>query len=77
MKGRIDIASEVSKISNKIKKASEGVARQRKTLDDPAYQQKVSDELQEVERRKLKDFEAEVQTYQDTLKDLERLRVEE
>ena len=75
--GRVDIDTEISKAKSKLKKASEGMTRQQKILNDPAYQKKVSEELQEVERKKLKDFEAEARSYEESIQHFERLKLEE
>ena len=74
--GRVDIDAEISKAQAKLKKATDGAQRQRKILNDPAYQQKVSKELQEVEQKKLADFEAEAQNYEVTIEHFEKLKLE-
>ncbi|KZF26102.1 valyl-tRNA synthetase-like protein [Xylona heveae TC161] len=76
VKGRVDIDAEIKKTQTKLKKAADGVSRQRKILDDPAYQKKVSAELQEVERKKLADFEAEQRGYEETIEQFEALKLE-
>ena len=57
-------------------KASESAARQQKILSDPGYQKKVAAELQEVEKKKLADFEAEIRNYEDSISHFERLKLE-
>ncbi len=74
--GRIDIDNEINKLNTKHKKASDGRTRQQKILNDPAYQQKVSQELQEVEQKKLRDYEAEMKTYEESIQQFERLKLE-
>lgn len=73
---RVDIDVEISKAQAKVKKAKEGVARQQKILNDPSYQQKVSRELQEVEKKKLADFEAEARNFEESVQQFERLKLE-
>lgn len=60
----------------KHRKALDGVARQQKILNDPAYQKKVSKELQEVEKKKLMDFETEVRNLEEIIQQLELIKSE-
>ncbi|KAH0562274.1 hypothetical protein GP486_003034 [Trichoglossum hirsutum] len=76
IKGRVDIDAEITKAQTKLRKATDGAQRQRKILDDPAYQQRVSKELQEVEQKKLADFEAEIQNYAESIRNFEKLKLE-
>ena len=76
LQGRVDIDAEISKAQAKLKKATDGAQRQKKILNDPAYQQKVSKELQEVELKRLADFEAEAQNYKVTIEHFEKLKLE-
>ncbi|KAH0536755.1 hypothetical protein FGG08_006393 [Glutinoglossum americanum] len=76
IKGRVDIDAEIAKAQTKLLKATDGAQRQKKILSDPAYQQKVSKELQEVERKKLADFEAEAHNYVESIKRFEKLKLE-
>jgi valyl-tRNA synthetase len=52
-----------------------GIERQKKILDDPAYKEKVSQELQEVEK-KLADLETEQRALDETIKQFETLKLE-
>ncbi|KAI9812446.1 MAG: hypothetical protein M1827_004677 [Pycnora praestabilis] len=74
VKGRVDIQAEINKAQAKMWKASEGVKRQEKILEDPDYRKKVGEELQEVERRKLRDLEAEMRGYEETVMHFEQLK---
>ncbi|KAL3424874.1 Valine-tRNA ligase, mitochondrial [Phlyctema vagabunda] len=76
VKGRVDIDGEIAKASKKLEKTKAGVDKQRKILDDPAYQQKASEELQEVERKRLGDLETEKRGYEETIKQFETLKLE-
>ncbi len=60
----------------KLKKAEEGVKKQRKILGDESYREKVKEELQEAERRKLSDFEAEMRSYEESIQQFEVLKLE-
>jgi len=53
-----------------------GLEKQRKIIDDPAYKEKASEELQEVERRKLADLETEKRAFEETIKQFETLKME-
>ena len=76
VKGRVDIDGEISKASKKLEKAMQGIERQNKILGDQGYKEKVSAELQEVERKKLADLEAEMVAFEETIKQFEGLKVE-
>ncbi|KAI9840966.1 MAG: Valine--tRNA ligase, mitochondrial [Sclerophora amabilis] len=76
VKGRVDIDAEINKAKTKLQKASEVTSRQQQILNDPKYQEKVSKELQEVERRKLADSEAEMRNYEESIQHFERLKLE-
>lgn len=76
VKGRVDIDGEIQKATKKLQKTKLGMEKQKKILDDPAYKEKVSEELQEVERRKLGDLEAEERGFEETIKQFETLKAE-
>lgn len=76
VKGRVDIDAEIEKAKRKMEKASEAVRKQRAILDDPGYRSKVSGELQEMEKRKLKDAEAEVREFEASVAQFEQLKLE-
>jgi len=76
VKGRVDIDGEIQKASKKLEKTRAGIDRQTKILDDPAYQQKVSAELQQLERKKLADLETEQRGFEETIKQFESLKLE-
>jgi len=76
VKGRVDINEKISKAQAKLQKPSEGAAKQKKILADPNYKQKVSEELQEVERRKLADYESEMRNHEEIIERIEVLKLE-
>ena len=76
VKGRVDIEKEIEKARKKMEKAGEVVSRQRKILDDAGYQAKVSENLKEGEKRKLRDAEAEVAEIERSLEEFEKLKLE-
>ena len=76
VKGRVDIDAEISKAQKKLERASEGVRKQRGILDDEGFKSKVAEELQEVERRKLRDAEAECREFEESIQQFERLKLE-
>ena len=75
VKGRVDIDEEIRKAQAKLQKASEGATRQKKILADTNYKQKVSEELQEVERRKLADHESEIRNHEEIIEHFEMLKL--
>ncbi|TVY41255.1 Valine--tRNA ligase, mitochondrial [Lachnellula subtilissima] len=76
VKGRVDIDSEIAKASKKMSGADKGIEKQKKILADEGYREKVSEELQAVERAKLRDFEVERDALAETIGQFERLRLE-
>lgn len=50
--------------------------KQKKILDDPNYKTKVSEELQEGEKKRLADLEAEMRGFEETIKQFEQLKLE-
>ena len=57
--GRIDIDAEIDKAQKKLKVASDGVKKQRAMLDDESWQQKADTKVQEGERKKKDNLQAE------------------
>ena len=76
VKGRVDIDAEIVKAKAKMDRAGDLVARQKKILDDEGYRAKVSEELQEVERRKLRDAEAELREMEASVQQFEALKLD-
>lgn len=76
VKGRVDIDGEIQKAAKKLEKTRQGIERQHKILSDPGYKEKVSQELQEVEKRKLGDLETEQKGFEETIKQFETLKLE-
>jgi valyl-tRNA synthetase len=76
VKGRVDIDGEIQKASKKLDKTRTLIERQKKILDDPAYTEKVSQELQEVEKKRLADLESERDGFEGTIKQFETLKLE-
>lgn len=75
VKGRVDADAEIAKAQAKMARASEGAKRQKKILEDPAYKEKVGEELQEVERRKLRDLESECREFEGSIAQFEELKL--
>jgi valyl-tRNA synthetase len=76
VKGRVDIDGEISKAAKKLERTRNGLEKQRKIVEDPKYQERVSKELQEVEKRKLGDLETEERGFVETIKQFEQLKLE-
>ena len=76
VKGRVDIDQEIDKARKKLERASEVVKKQKGIVNDEGYKTKVSEELQEVERKKLKDAEAEVRELETSMQQFVRLKLE-
>ena len=76
VKGRVDIDAEIAKAQKKLERAAEGIKKQRGILEDEAYKSKVSEALQDVERRKLRDLEAESRAFEGSVAQFEQLKLE-
>jgi valyl-tRNA synthetase len=76
VKGRVDIDGEIQKASKKLEKTLALIDKQNKILGDPAYTQRVSQELQETEKKKLADLEKERNAFEETIKQFEALKLE-
>ncbi|KAI1461648.1 tRNA synthetases class I-domain-containing protein [Annulohypoxylon moriforme] len=76
VKGRVDIDDEISKANKKLEKTRLAIAKQSKLLSDPGYQQKVSADIQEAERKRLADFESEAKGFEGTIRQFEALKLE-
>ena len=76
VKGRVDIDGEISKATKKLEKTSQGIERQKKILGDEGYKEKVTQELQDVEKRKLEDLEAEKRGLEESVRQFEGLKLE-
>lgn len=72
----VDIDGEISKATKKLEKTKQGIEKQKKILGDESYKEKVSEELQEVEKRKLADLETERSAFEETIKQFEVLKLE-
>jgi valyl-tRNA synthetase len=76
VKGRVDLDAEIKKGKEKMKKAAEGVEKQRKLLGAPDFEQKVSGAVQQVEKAKLEDFLAEQRNRELSIQQFEQLKLE-
>lgn len=76
VKGRVDVEAEIVKAQTKLDKAEASIRKQEKILADAGYQAKVSEQVQELERRRLADAKQEALSFQETIRQFERLRLE-
>lgn len=75
VKGRVDADAEISKAQKKLAKAQEAIIKQNRILGGEKYQASVSEEVKEAERNKLREYEAEAQQWESSIKQFEGLRV--
>lgn len=73
--GRVDIAAEIQKAQQKLHKAAEGAAKQRKILDAEGFADKVSYQVLETEKTKLRDLMAEQRNYEQSIAQFEQLKL--
>ena len=76
VKGRVDIEQEIEKARKKLERANEVIKRQKAILGEEGFQAKVKEELKEVERRKLRDAEAEGAELAASMEQFELLKLE-
>jgi valyl-tRNA synthetase len=76
VKGRVDIDNEIDKASKKLQKTRGAITKQQKLLNDKAYQEKASAELQQADHKKLADLESEAAGFEGTIKQFEGLKLE-
>ena len=74
--GRVDIDKEIERARAKMLRAAETVKKQKGILADEGFKAKVSAELQEAERKKLEDAEAEVRDMEASMQQFEGLKLE-
>ena len=72
----MDFDAEISKAQAKLKKATDAAAKVSKLLNDKAFKSKTSAELQKSEQEKLADLEADIKTYEQSVSDFQRLKLE-
>ena len=75
VKGRIEIDKEISKAQDRLSKANDTIARQKKIMD-PEWEEKVSDVVKDQERSKLQDAETEARNWQASIEQFQRLKLE-
>lgn len=75
VKGRIDIDKEIAKAKDRLRKADETAARQKKIMDKE-WEEKVSGAVKEMEREKLKAAEVEARNWQASIEQFEKLKLE-
>ena len=74
--GKIDIDAEIEKAKQKLGRANEQLKRQKGIVGDQAWRAKASEQVQEGERRRLKDLEAEVRELEGGVGMFEQLKLE-
>ncbi|KEY67624.1 hypothetical protein S7711_07821 [Stachybotrys chartarum IBT 7711] len=76
VKGRVDMDAEIAKAQKKLDKAKSNVQKQEKILLDPAYKDKVSEEVRDADQKKLAEAKQEMQSFEETIKQFEQLKLE-
>ncbi|KAH7408159.1 valyl-tRNA synthetase [Phaeosphaeria sp. MPI-PUGE-AT-0046c] len=75
VKGRIEIDKEITKAQDRLSRANETIARQKKIMDNE-WEEKVSDVVKDQEKGKLRDAETEARNWQASIEQFERLKLE-
>lgn len=68
--------AEIAKAQKKLDKAKSNVQKQEKILLDPAYKDKVSEEVRDADQKKLAEARQEMQSFEETIKQFEQLKLE-
>lgn len=76
VRGHVNIDEEISKAQQKMKKASDSAAKQKKLIGSDEFKQKVSAAVQEEEQKKLDEFVAVQQNYEKTIAQFQTLKLE-
>lgn len=76
VKGKVDMNAEIEKAKEKMERANERVKRQKGIVGDEGWKAKVDAKLQETEKKKLADWEAEVRELEGSLGRWEALKLE-
>jgi len=75
LEGDINIQEEIKKAQAKLKKAADGVSKQRKLVEADTFKENVSSAVQEEEHKKLADFEAQQSNYEKTIQQFETMKL--
>ena len=75
VKGDMDVEKEIEKAKSRVGKAREGVKEQNGVLEKMSGLETVGENVEEGQRRRLRDLEAEVGTYEGAVEGLEKLRL--
>jgi len=76
VKGRVDIDVEIDKARKKLNAASEGAKKQRAMVHDEEWKHKAILSVQESERKKLDNLEAEIRELEESIGRFETLKLE-
>jgi valyl-tRNA synthetase len=76
VKGRVDVAAEINKAQTKLKKARQTVTKQKSLLGDVGFGEKVSEAVKDLEQKKLVEAEAEIENYEKTIEQFEKMKLE-
>ena len=76
VKGHVDFDAEINKAQGKLDKAREGVEKQNKLFQDKNYLSKATAATQEADRNRLAEWEANIKTYEESIKAFEKLKLE-
>ena len=74
--GRINIDAEIEKARKKLNAASDAVKKQRTLLDDEKWQQKADAKVQDGERKKMENWQAECREMEESIASFEKLKLE-
>lgn len=75
VKGRIDIDKEIAKAKDRLSKANDIVAKQKKIMDSE-WEAKVSEAVKETEKEKLKAAEVEGRNWEASIQQFSRMKIE-
>lgn len=71
----MDVDAEIKKTQEKLRKSSLAASKQRKLIGGEDFQSKVSEAVMEEEKAKLRDLEAEMRNYEETVTQFEKMKL--
>lgn len=75
LEGDIDIEEEIKRAQGKLKKAAEGVTKQRKLVEAANFKENVSEAVQVEEHKKLAEFQAQQSNYEKTIQQFQTMKL--
>jgi valyl-tRNA synthetase len=76
VRGRVDMDAEIGKAAKKLDKVRAALDKQRRAVADDTYLEKATANVQQADRLRITSLEAEARTFEGTIEQFERLKLE-